>query len=152
VIVTGGDIANILHRETLAMIVGSKTFERGEQCFNAGRVMGVESGRGELCGFVRPQDKARAPYEVRIWVREDGLAYQCSCPIGAARQFCKHAVAIALAHLERDHARVERELAALRADLMNLSMTALLDGLVQHARVDRDLLDALKRICERAQR
>lgn len=134
------------------MIVGSKTFERGEQCFKSGRVMGVESGRGELCGVVKPQDTARAPYEVRIWVRDDGLAYQCTCPIGAARQFCKHAVAIALAHLEREAHRAERELAALRTDLMNLSMAALLDGLVQHARIDRDLLDALKRICERAKR
>ncbi len=134
------------------MIVGSKTFERGEQCFTTGRVLGVESGPGELCGVVRPQDRTRAPYEVRIWVRDDGLAYQCTCPIGEARQFCKHAVAIALAHLEREAQRGERELAALRTQLMNVSMAALLDGLVQHARVDRDLLDALKRICERAQR
>ena len=145
-------IANILHRETIAMIVGSKIFERGEQCFTAGRVLGVESGRGELCGVVRPNEAGRQPYEVRIWVRDDGLAYHCTCPIGAARQFCKHAVAIALAHLERDHPRAERELAALRFDLMNVSMAALLDGLVEHARIDRDLLDALKRICERAKR
>lgn len=134
------------------MIVGKKTFERGEQCFTAGRVMGVESVRGELCGVVRPQAPGRAPYEVRLWVRDDGLAYQCTCPVGAAREFCKHAVAIALAHLERDHQRAERELAALRVDLMNVSMAALLDGLVAHARLDRDLLDALQRICERARR
>jgi uncharacterized Zn finger protein len=145
-------IANILHRETIAMIVGTKTFERGEQCFAAGRVMGVESGHGELCGVVRPSEAGRRPYEVRIWVRDDGLAYQCTCPIGEARQFCKHTVAIALAHLEREHHRAERELAALRADLMHVSMAALLDGLVEHARLDRDLLDALQRICERAKR
>lgn len=145
-------IANILHRETIAMIVGTKTFERGEQCFAAGRVLGVESGRGELCGVVKPQEAGRAPYEVRIWVRDDGLAFQCTCPIGAARQFCKHTVAIALAHLERERRRAERELTALRTDLMNVSMAALLDGLVEHARIDRDLLDALKRICERARR
>src|SRR5262245_19580162 len=99
------------------MIVGTTTFERGEQCFTSGRVMGVESGRGELCGVVSPQDATRAPYEVRIWVRDDGLAYQCTCPIGETRQFCKHAVAIALAHLERENQRAERELAALRVDL-----------------------------------
>jgi len=145
-------IANILHRETLAMIVGAPTFSRGEQCFRAGRVLGVESGPGELCGVVKPQVSGRAPYEVRIWVRDDGLAYQCTCPVGETRQFCKHAVAIALAHLERDHQRAERDLAALRVDLMNVSMAALLDGLVQHARIDRDLLDALRRICERARR
>lgn len=61
-------IANILHRDTLAMIVGGKTFERGEQCFTDGRVLGVESARGELAGLVRPQESGRSPYEVRIWV------------------------------------------------------------------------------------
>lgn len=151
-VVPVGGIANILHRATLALIVGDRTFERGERCFQSGRVMGVESGPGELCGVVRPQEAGRRPYEVRIWVRDDGLAYQCTCPIGESRQFCKHAVAIALAHLERDHQRAERDLAALRTDLMHVSMAALLDGLVEHARVDSDLLDALKRICERAKR
>ena len=31
-------IANILHRGTIALIAGAKTFERGERCFLAGRV------------------------------------------------------------------------------------------------------------------
>jgi uncharacterized Zn finger protein len=145
-------IANLLHRETIAMLVGSKTFERGEHCLAAGRVLGVESGRRELCGVVTPSEAGRQPYEVRIWVRDDGLGYQCTCPIGATRQFCKHAVAIALAHLEREHHRAERELVTLRRDLMNVSLAALLDGLVEHARLDRDLLDALNRLCERAKR
>jgi uncharacterized Zn finger protein len=147
-----GSIANILHRATLALIVGNRTFERGEKCFASGRVLGVESGPGELCGVVRPQEPGRLPYEVRLWVRDDGLAYQCTCPVGEARQFCKHAVAVALAHLEREHHRGERELARLRVELMNVSIAALLDGLVEHARLDDDLLEALKRICERAKR
>lgn len=134
------------------MIVGNKTFERGEQCFKDGRVMGVDSGPSELCGVVQPQDAERAPYEVRLWVRDNGLAYECTCPVGAKLQLCKHAVAIALAYLERDHQRGERELASLRKDLMNVSMSALLDGLVAHAHLDRELLDALKQICEQAKR
>ena len=148
----GTDVANILHRETIAMIVGGKTFERGEQCFVAGRVLGVDSRAGELAGIVRPVETSRAPYEVRIWVRDDGLAYECTCPVGTARQFCKHAVAIALAHLQKENQRAERELAELRVELMNVSMSALLDTLVQHARLDRTLLDALKAIVERARR
>lgn len=145
-------VANILHRATLAMIVGSKTFERGEKCFTEGRVLGVDSRAGELAGIVRPNESGRAPYEIRIWVRDNGLAYECTCPIGETRQFCKHAVAIALAHLQREQQRAEREIAALRSELMNVSMAALLDGLVQHARVDRSLLEALRTICERAKR
>jgi uncharacterized Zn finger protein len=146
------DIANILHRETIAMIVGNKIFERGEQCFRAGRVIGVDAAPGELCGVVKPQDAQHPPYEVRIWVRDDGLAYQCTCPVGAALQFCKHTVAIVLAHLEREPSSPERELEALRVDLMHVSISALLDGLVARARLDRELLDVLRRICQRAKR
>src|SRR5262245_52699716 len=122
------------------MIVGAKTFERGEQCFKQGRVLGVESNVGELAGIVRPMETSRSPYEVRIWVKDDGLAYECTCPIGTSRQFCKHAVAIALAHLQKENAKAERDLSELRVELMNVSMSALLDGLVQHARLDRTLL------------
>jgi hypothetical protein len=53
--VTDGGIANILHRETIAVLVGAKVFERGEACFAAGRVLRVEAGRGELRGSVRPE-------------------------------------------------------------------------------------------------
>ncbi|HEY1816265.1 MAG TPA: SWIM zinc finger family protein [Kofleriaceae bacterium] len=94
-------IASVLHRETIAVLVGDHTFERGEQCYAAGRVLEVAAARGELRGTIRPQDSGRPPYKVRIWVRADGLAYQCTCPIGAERQFCKHGVAVALAHLDR---------------------------------------------------
>src|SRR5262245_6813348 len=74
-------IANILHRETIAVIVGSHTFERGERCFTAKRVQRVEATRGELRGVVTPSESGRAPYVVRIWVRDEGLAYECTCPI-----------------------------------------------------------------------
>ncbi len=144
-----GGIANILHRDTIAMIVGGKTFERGEQCFERGRVLGVESATGQLCGIVQPQEAGRVPYEIRIWVRDDGLAFECSCPIGVTRQFCKHAVAVALAHLQKEQQRAESDLARLRTDLMNLSMAALLDGLVEHARLDPQLRHALEQICDR---
>src|SRR5690348_1888469 len=71
VVVLPGGIANILHRDTIALIVGTKVFERGEACFASGRVTRVEAGRGELRGTVRPQEAGRAAYAVRIWVRED---------------------------------------------------------------------------------
>lgn len=143
-------IANILHRDTIAMIVGSRTFERGEQCFAGGNVLGVEAGNGELCGVVRPREASRAPYEVRIWVRPEGLAYECTCPIGANREFCKHTVAIALAHLDKERRRAERELEGLRDQLMKISISKLFDGLVAHARTDPNVLAALRQICAAA--
>jgi uncharacterized Zn finger protein len=140
-------IANILHRETIAVIVGSKTFERGEQCFAAQRVVKVEAARGELRGVVRPNEAGRAPYTVRIWMREEGLAYECTCPIGERRQFCKHTVAIALAHLEAERTEAEQGFALLRQALVAITNEALVDGLIVLARRDPELADALKRMC-----
>jgi uncharacterized Zn finger protein len=140
-------IANILHRETLAMIVGGPTFKRGQDCFSEGRVLGVQSAPGELCGIVHPQEDGRAPYEIRIWVREDGLAFQCTCPIGAKQQFCKHAVAVTLAHLQKERIAAEREIDLLREKLMELSMKTLLDGLIKQAKQEPSVREALMQIC-----
>jgi len=142
----GDDIASVLHRETIALIVGNRTFERGEQCFAAGRVLEVEATRGELRGTIRPAESGRAPYKVRIWVRAEGIAYHCTCPIGADRQFCKHGVALALAHL--DQARVTPS-ADLRARLLAVEPAALVDQLLERAARDPALLDALTAISRR---
>jgi uncharacterized Zn finger protein len=140
-------IANILHRETIAVIVGTRTFERGEQCFIKGRVIRVDAVRGELRGTVKPQEPGRRDYATRIWVREEGLAYECSCPMGQQQQFCKHAVAVALAHLETERREAERELSTLRRRLDAIGPAVLVDRLVDRAKTDAALLDALKRIC-----
>lgn len=140
-------IANILHRETIAVIVGSQTFERGEKCFAAKRVQRVEAKHGELRGVVSPTERARAPYVVRIWMREEGLAYECTCPIGIKRQFCKHTVAIALAHLERERLDAERGLAVLHQALVAIPPSALVEGLLVRARRDGDWATELKRLC-----
>ena len=140
-------IANILHRETLAMIVGGTLFERGEQCFASGRVMKTDVTSGELRGTVKPNEASRAPYTTRIWIRDDGLAYECTCPIGEQRRFCKHAVAIALAHLEHERTSVERDLALLRDAMLAIGHPALVDGVLGLAKADADLALALKRVC-----
>jgi len=140
-------IANILHRETIAVIVGSKTFERGEECFTAKRVLRVESRQGELKGVVRPNESGRSPYIVRIWMREEGLVYECTYPIGERRQFCKHTVAIALAHLEAERKEAEQGLALLRQALVAITSESLVDGLVELARRDPEWNAALKRMC-----
>jgi uncharacterized Zn finger protein len=140
-------IANILHRDTIAVIVGSRTFERGEKCFAAKRVQRVEANGGELRGVVLPTERSRAPYRVRIWMREEGLAYECTCPIGVQMQFCKHTVAIALAHLEAERKEAEQGLAILRQALATLPSTALVEELVDLARRDPELNATLKRMC-----
>ena len=140
-------IANILHRETIAVIVGSQTFERGERCFAAKRVQQVEANRGELRGRVLPTERDRAPYVVRIWMRDEGLAYECTCPIGKQRQFCKHTVAIALAHLETERTEAERGLGILREALLTVQPAALVERLLVLARRSPEWADELKRAC-----
>jgi uncharacterized Zn finger protein len=147
--VIAGGIANILHRETIAVLVGSKVFERGESCFASGRVLRVEAVQGELRGSVRPEMRGRAIYAVRIWVREEGLAYECSCPMGVQRVFCKHAVAIALAHLEKDRLEAERELALLRRRVMAVDPIVLVDRLLERARSDPGLAAILVQLTEK---
>ncbi len=144
-------VANILHRDTIAMLAGNRTFGRGQECFTTGRVLGVESAPGELAGIVKPQETGRAPYEVRIWVRDDGLAFECTCPIGSSRQFCKHTVAVTLAHLEKERRRAEAEVAQLKEQLLGVSLKALLDGLVREARADSAVHEALKRVVSQAE-
>ncbi|HUS32843.1 MAG TPA: hypothetical protein VMZ53_30285 [Kofleriaceae bacterium] len=140
-------IANILHRDTIAVIVGAHMFERGKKCFAEARVQEVAASGGELRGRVRPSESGRAPYTVRIWVRDEGLAYECTCPIGAKLQFCKHTVAIALAHLEAERVEAERGLGVLREALQTIPPAALVDGLLVMARRDPGLSDDLKRMC-----
>lgn len=144
-----GGIANILHRDTIAALVGSKVFERGEVCFASGRVLRVEAAHGELRGSVRPQLRGRAVYAVRIWVRDDGLAYECTCPMGEQRVFCKHAVAIALAHLEKERLETERELALLRRRVMAVDPIVLVDRLLERARTDPGLAAVLVQLTEK---
>jgi uncharacterized Zn finger protein len=147
--VTDGGIANILHRETIAVLVGAKVFERGEACFAAGRVLRVEAGRGELRGSVRPEMRGRPVYAVRIWMREEGLAYECTCPMGAQRQFCKHTVAIALAHLEKERREAEREFSLLRRRVIEVDPIVLVDRLLDHARTDPSLAAILTQLTEK---
>lgn len=145
--VTGAGIANILHRNTLSVIVGKRLFERGEQCFSDGRVVAIEKATGELRGTVRPNEAGRPHYVTRIWMRDEGLAYECTCPIGEKRQFCKHAVAIALAHLEHERTSVDRDMAVLAEAMRTVPQEALVTGLLQLAKEDAELATSLKRIC-----
>lgn len=142
-------LTNVLHRDTLAMIVGGRTFARGQECFTEGRVLGVQAAGGELAGLVKPQEAGRAPYEVRIWVREDGLAFDCTCPMGNKPSICKHTVAVTIAHLEAERRKAEAVLAELKEQLMDLPLRALLDGLVTRARSEPAVLSALQELVSR---
>jgi len=86
-------------------------------------------------------------YLVRVWVRAEGLAYECTCPVGIKRVFCKHTVAIALAHLEAERAAAIDHFGILREALIAIRPELLVDGLLDLARRDAEWSDSLKRMC-----
>lgn len=138
------EIANVLHRGTLAAIVGSSLFERGQQVFAEGRVEKVTADGSELKGVVKSDG---APYLVRISMREDGLGYECTCPHGQRRRFCKHTVAITLYHLEAQRKEAEAGLGVLQQALLAIPQEALVTGLLGLAKTDPEWSEALKRLC-----
>jgi uncharacterized Zn finger protein len=143
----GAGIANILHRDTLSVIVGKKLFDRAQQCFTEGRVVGIEPGSGELRGTVKPNEAGRQNYTTRIWMRDEGLAYECTCPVGQKRMFCKHAVAVSIAHLEHEKKSVVRDMELLQQALMTVKQESLVAGLLVLAKQDTELATQLKRVC-----
>jgi uncharacterized Zn finger protein len=88
----------VLHPDALKALTDSPSFERGERYFKEGRV-------GELsrqAGAIKATVNGTTPYEVRIFVRGDQLAYSCTCPSAGEGFFCKHCVAVALAWLRSE--------------------------------------------------
>jgi uncharacterized Zn finger protein len=135
-------IANILHRETIELLVGARTFDRGERCFRDKRVLSVDVDTGQLRGTVRPSGGG-SPYQIRIWIKEDGVAYRCTCPVGDEGRFCKHAVATALAHLGAVEREVESMLTMLERTLQAIPHPELVARLIAAARNDAHLCGAI---------
>lgn len=103
----------VLHPDALKALTDSPSFERGERYFREGRV-------GELtrqAGTIKATVSGTTPYEVRIFVRGDQLAYSCTCPSAGEGFFCKHCVAVALAWLrsEPEEAAMHESHAGLKA-------------------------------------
>jgi len=70
-------------------------YARGEQYMRTGRVRACARTDGGLDGIV----VGSALYRVRVHASERALHAECTCPVGGP--MCKHAVALALWHLEQ---------------------------------------------------
>ena len=114
-------LSNILHRSTIEALVGKDTLARGEAYYREGRVGAVTRKASSVEATVR----GTSVYAVRIWVSADGLAYACTCGFAAKGNFCKHAIATAVAWLEQTRTlpsnELSRRLRAMgKADLVDL--------------------------------
>lgn len=96
--------ANILHRDALRTLSDQRTFERGQEYLARGRVVALSRHEAMVTATVQ----GHTDYRVRIWVKDSGLAYACTCPVGVEGLFCKHGVAVGLAWLSRESAELKR--------------------------------------------
>lgn len=137
--------ANILHREALRRLVDDRTFERGQDYHAQGRVGVVSRHEASLSATVR----GSTHYRVRLWVNDSGLAYSCSCPIGADGAFCKHGVAVGLAWLGQeggaDRPEQAVDLRGLRGELGALAAPELLEIVLAEAAVSPAFRERLAR-------
>jgi uncharacterized Zn finger protein len=136
-----GPFANILHQETIRRLAGDRTFERGRAYHQEGRVADLVRQPGALTARVRGE----AEYEVRLWVKDDNLAYRCTCPVGQEQAFCKHAVAVALTWLASPQgilsASVDRD--AVMAALDTIPRTGLVELLAEEAALSAPLREKI---------
>lgn len=78
--------------DSLRSLSSSTTYERGS----------AYAGRGLVGRVVQQDATVRAtvtgsePYRVRLVLDHDGLAGDCTCPVGTEGAFCKHCVALAV--------------------------------------------------------
>lgn len=86
-------IDTLLTKQHLLALAGNTIFARGEAYFNSGAVDRLRLRNGKLHATVEGSDD----YKVMLWADNDGLDYDCSCPMGLEGACCKHVVATGLA-------------------------------------------------------
>jgi uncharacterized Zn finger protein len=90
-------LVNLLNEKVLMGFAGERTFKCGEDYFAEGYVVGPKEQDDAIAARVR----GTYYYLVKLWAEGEGLAFECNCPVGQDRVFCKHCVAVGLAWLDR---------------------------------------------------
>ncbi len=136
----------MLDRALLRGLAGARSYERGEEYFEAGCVDRlVIEGDALLATVMGTQ-----PYQVELRPGEESLEHSCTCPIGREGAFCKHCVATGLALLEGGgsgsppHRPEPLRLDEIRAKLENLDREALAALLIEEAEADECVLERLR--------
>jgi uncharacterized Zn finger protein len=126
-------------------MAGSRSYERGEDYHEAGR---VEELMFEGDVFVATVHGSRR-YRVELRAGDDGIEGSCACPYGREGAFCKHCVAVGLAFLEAGTEAPQSRPAPpsvedIRARLGELDAHALVSLLVEQAHADERVLERLR--------
>src|SRR6266511_1616640 len=138
----------LLNESTLEELAGERAFDRGVDYFEEGRVAGLKEQDGVITARVR----GTYEYRVKLWADEDELTFDCNCPVGQDRIFCKHCVAVGLAWLDRCEQkkrapRPQRRRAItdkeIRAHLMREDKDALIALVLEQCERDSEFRDRM---------
>jgi uncharacterized Zn finger protein len=141
-------LTDLLTEATLNELAGERAFERGVDYFADGHVVGLKEESGAITARVR----GTYYYCVRLCAEGEKLAFECACPVGRDRVFCKHCVAVGLAWLDGrnqksscSQSQTKREITEeeIREHLMAQEKNALVELLLDHADWDVEFRDRL---------
>jgi uncharacterized Zn finger protein len=99
-------LVDALHGEPLETHAGLLIYMRGVDYAAHGHVTDVERGDTRATAVVQ----GTRPYDVAIEAVGSTLLFDCSCPMGATDEFCKHLVALGvelIGHVDRDDERAD---------------------------------------------
>ena len=136
--------AKLLDRNALREMAGGRSFERGEEYFSEGCVRGL----AEHADTITAKVLGSRDYRVKLSIKNGGIDYSCTCPVGADGDFCKHCVAVGLAWLNPESSRKGSGKPAVtlgdaRAALAAQPKEALVALLLEHALEDDRLRQKL---------
>ena len=121
-------------------MAGSRSYALGKQYFEQDHVTDLVQDEENILANVIGSHL----YRVRLGVGEDGLDYDCSCPVGADGSFCKHCVAVGLEWLaKRQSGESADTMDGVRAYLESLDKAELVRMLVEQALNDADFRNRL---------
>ncbi|MDP2981800.1 MAG: SWIM zinc finger family protein [Candidatus Latescibacter sp.] len=89
-------IADVFSKKSLIEHAGERSYGRGIEYFEEGRVKGLVEDHGCVNATVKGNRK----YRVKLWIVGKSLQGSCTCPYGEEGNFCKHCVAVGLEWLE----------------------------------------------------
>ena len=127
----------------LRRMAGARSFERGLHYAWDRRTKKLKVSDNEASATVR----GTHDYRVRLWIEDGGPAFECSCPMGEAGEFCKHCVAVGLAlgdHEAPSSSGQASTTADIRAHLLAQGKDVLVDLLLERAEEDEFLRGRLE--------
>ncbi len=88
--------SEVLNEDLLVRLAGDRSFDRGFDYYEGGLVRSLAQYGDRITAKV----DGTQTYQVELWLRDEKLMFDCSCPVGDGGDFCKHCVAVALTWIE----------------------------------------------------